>query len=356
MLKVAIVGCGKIADGHVEQIRATGRGEVVGVCDREPLMVEQLAVRMGIQGRFSDVEEMLRATRPDVVHVATPPDSHVPIACAAMRFGCHVFVEKPFALNEADARVILDVARELDKRVSVNYLYNFEPQALVLEGLLAQGALGDIVHLDTTFGYNLSGDYGLAVMADPAHWVHKLPGKLFHNVLDHVLGKVVGHLGDSTETQVLSFRRRRASGDPVIDALHDELRFLIRSGDTTVTGLVSAHGRPPANTLRVVGTRDTVELDYATRTLVHSASWSQPSALGRLLPAWKQADQYRRNAWRNLGLFRRHEFHYFEGMRVLLKRFYDAVEGKGPDPIEPAHVLRVCRIIDQIVAGMAEAR
>jgi predicted dehydrogenase len=356
LLKVVIVGCGKIADGHVEQVRAIGRGEVIAVCDREPLMVEQLAVRMGIEGRFSDVEEMLRRTRPDVVHIATPPESHLPIACAALRFGCHVFVEKPFALNESDARVILDVAREQARRVSVNYLYNFEPPGLMLERLLAKGALGEIVHLDTTYGYNLGGDYGLAVMADPAHWVHRLPGRLFHNVLDHVLAKVVGHLGDSMETQVLSFRRRRASGDPVIDALDDELRFVVRSGGTTVTGLVSAHGRPVAHTLRVVGTRDTVELDYTARTLVHSANWSEPSALGRLFPAWTQARQFRDNAWRNLGLFRRHEFHYFECMRVLLRRFYDAIEGKGPDPIEPAHVLRVCRIIDQIVVGMAAAR
>ena len=37
MLRVGIIGCGKIADGHVEQIRAIGRGEVVAVCDREPL-------------------------------------------------------------------------------------------------------------------------------------------------------------------------------------------------------------------------------------------------------------------------------------------------------------------------------
>ena len=42
-------------------------------------------------------------------------------------------------------------------------------------------------------------------------------------------------------------------------------------------------------TLRVVGTKDTVELDYTGRTLVHSASWSQPSSLGRLFPAWVQA-------------------------------------------------------------------
>lgn len=290
MLRIGIVGCGKIADGHVEQVRATGRGDVVSVCDREPLMAEQLGTRLHVPSRYTDMAEMLRAERLDVVHIATPPDSHVAIACAAMKAGCHVFVEKPFALNEGQAQVILDCAADTGKRVSVNYLYNFETPGLELEELLAARSLGEIVHLDTHYGYNLAGDYGVAVMADPAHWVHRLPGKLFHNVLDHVLAKVVGHIGDDVTTQVLAFRRRPESGNAAVDAMGDELRFMLRSGSVTVSGLVSAHGRPAAHTLRVVGSSDTVELDYAARTLVRSARHWAAASVGRLatskLAAW----------------------------------------------------------------------
>jgi predicted dehydrogenase len=352
VLKIAIIGCGKIADGHVEQIRAIGRGEVVAVCDREPLMVEQLAVRMGIPGRYTDAQEMLNQCKPDVVHIATPPESHVALASLALNAGCHIFVEKPFALTASDAQIILDLASQLGKKVSVNYLYNFEPPGLELEKLLAKNALGEVLHLDTHYGYNLNGDYGLAVMSDPGHWVHRLPGKLFHNVLDHVLAKVVAHIGDDTEVQVLAFRRRPASGDPVLDTLSDELRFLLRSSGTTVTGLISAHGRPVAHTLRVVGTKSTVELDYTARALVSSVNWSQPSSLGRLFPAFVQAKAFGRNGLRNVGLFSRYEYHYFQCMRVLLNRFYDAIEKDAVDPIPPAHILRVCRVIDQLVLGM----
>lgn len=356
MLRIGIVGCGKIADGHVEQVRATGRGEVVAVCDREPLMSEQLKVRLGIPSGYTDMDDMLQRERLDVVHIATPPDSHVAIACAALNAKCHVFVEKPFALNERQALEILDCATAAGKRVSVNYLYNFETPGIELEKLLVAGALGEIVHLDTHYGYNLSGDYGVAVMADPAHWVHRLPGKLFHNVLDHVLAKVVAHLGDDFSTQVVAFRRRAASGNVAVDAMGDELRFMLRSGSVTVSGLVSAHGRPVAHTLRVVGTRDTVELDYAARTLVHSARQSQPSAIGRLFPPWMQARQFVRNGWRGLREFRRHEFHYFQCMRVLLNRFYDAIESGAPDPVPREHILRVCRAIDRIVIAMETGR
>lgn len=350
--RVALVGCGRIADGHVEQLRATGRGEVVAVCDREPLMAEQLATRFAVPARYADFTAMLAAEQPEVVHIATPPAAHLPLAREALEAGCHVFVEKPFTATAAEAAALLALGERHGRRIGVNYLYNFEAPMLELETLLARGALGRVVHLETAYGYNLGGDYGLAVMADPAHWVHALPGKLFHNVLDHVLAKLVPHLDDDPDVDVQAWRRRPAHGDPLLDAMPDELRFQIRSGDTSASGVISAHARPVAHTLTVRGTKDSVTLDIGARSLVPVPRQDQPSAIGRLLPAFVQARCWRRNAWRNLGRFRRHEFHYFQGMRVLLGRWYDALEGRGPDPVPPAHILRVARLIDAIVAGM----
>jgi predicted dehydrogenase len=354
MLRVGIVGCGKIADGHVEQVRAVGRADVVAVCDREPLMAEQLAARFRVAAWYDDLDTMLERERLDVLHIATPPDSHVALARLALAAGCHVFVEKPFALTASECRSILDAAGAAGRRAGVNYLYNFEAPGLELERVVGSGSLGEIVHLDTHYGYNLAGDYGVALMSDARHWVHRLPGKLFHNVLDHVLAKVVAHLGDEISTQACAFRRRPATGNAVVDAMPDELRFMLRSGAVTVSGNVSAHARPLSHTLRVVGTRDSVELDYAARTFVHSARQTQPSAIGRLVPPWVQARQFIANGWRNLQQFRRHEAHYFQCMRVLLHRFYDAVEGGAADPVPHAQILRVSLIVDQIVAAITE--
>ena len=63
MLRIAVVGCGKIADDHLDQIRRIQRVrpcKVVATCDREPLMAKQLAERFRIERHFSDPEEMLR--------------------------------------------------------------------------------------------------------------------------------------------------------------------------------------------------------------------------------------------------------------------------------------------------------
>lgn len=356
-LRAGIVGCGKIADGHAEQLRATGRARLVAACDREPLMTEQFQQRWGEMSRHDDLAAMIRAESLDVVHLATPPDSHVALACAALEMGCHVFVEKPFALDAAGTRRILECAQANGRRVGVNYLYNFETPALELQRLLADGALGEVVHVDTSYGYNLAGDYGMAVMADPAHWVHRLPGKLFHNVLDHVLAKVAPLLEDPVSVHATASRRRPATGEAAIDAMPDELRFLLEGANgVTVSGMVSSHARPIAHAMKVYGSRDTVELDYAARTLVRSARQTQPSALGRLFPPWVQGARHARNGLRNATDFARHRFHYFQCMRRLLDEFYDAIEGRGEDPVTHAQILRVATIIDAIVAALEDKR
>src|SRR3954464_1739178 len=103
MLKVAIVGCGKIADAHASQIGRIKGCEIVGVCDREPLMARQLYERFPIKQHYSDVGVMLSDARPDVVHIPTPPASHFDLAKLCLESGSHVYIEKPFTLNLRDA-------------------------------------------------------------------------------------------------------------------------------------------------------------------------------------------------------------------------------------------------------------
>src|SRR5439155_19465493 len=97
-LRVAIVGCGKIADAHAAQIRRMPQCDLVGVCDREELMARQLAERFGAKRCFVDLDDLLREATPDVVHITTPPQSHFDIARRCLEHGSHVYVEKPFTL------------------------------------------------------------------------------------------------------------------------------------------------------------------------------------------------------------------------------------------------------------------
>ncbi len=355
-LKVGIVGCGKIADGHVGEIRRVPGAALVAVCDLEPLMAEQLAVRFAIPNWYARFETMLERERPDVVHITTPPQSHPHLAEMAMAAGCHVFVEKPLALNATAAAGMIEQARRTGRKLSINYWYNFEPHALELRRWYETGLLGDAVHVESYFGYSLAGDFGAALLSDPDHWVHALPGKLFHNVLDHIVNKITPFLPDEDpEVTVVACRRRPARGDRAIDSVFDELRFILRGRQATGSGVFCAHAKPLGHTLRVYGTRNTAHADYQARTLTLEADQTIPSALGRLFPAFIQARRQRRAAWNNVRLFRRNQFHYFAGMKHLIESFYDSIRHGSPLPLEPAEILRIARIMDRIIAGVQRA-
>src|SRR6266446_7357993 len=80
MLRIAIVGCGKVADQHVHAIHRIDDCRIVALCDRELLMAKQLGERFDGSECFSNVSEMLQKTSPDVVHITAPPQSHFSLA------------------------------------------------------------------------------------------------------------------------------------------------------------------------------------------------------------------------------------------------------------------------------------
>src|SRR5207244_10211971 len=121
MLKVAIVGCGKIADSHASQIKRIEGCEIVGVCDSEPLMARQLYERFPAKRYFSDLTDLLSDARPDVVHITTPPESHFDIARLCLEGGCHVYVEKPLTLHAEEAQILVALANERGLKLTVGH-------------------------------------------------------------------------------------------------------------------------------------------------------------------------------------------------------------------------------------------
>lgn len=349
-LKIALVGCGKIADGHIEEIqKMRGRAQVVAVCDREPLMAEQAAVRYSVPRFYDRYEDMLEREAPDVVHVATPPQSHLPLARAAIDSGCHVYVEKPLAMNAAEARALVEHAKSAGKKLTVGYSYLFDPPALALAELIEQGALGEIVHVESFYGYNLSGPFGAAIVQDPAHWVHRLPGKLFQNNIDHILYRIAEFLPDDhPQIRAISCKRDpRAYGD-IRDELHDELRILVQGERATAYGTFSAHIRPAGNFTRVYGAKNTAHVDYTNRTVVLESAPSLPSAIGRLVPAFAQSRQYLAQGGKNVSRFLKADFHFFAGLSKLISRFYASIEQGSDPPIAYRDILRIAAMMDEI--------
>jgi predicted dehydrogenase len=343
-LRIAIVGCGKIADAHVEEIRKIPSVQLCAVCDLEPIMAEQLAVRYAVPRWYSDVEKLLDVEKPDVLHITTPPQSHLSLTKQAVAAGCHIFLEKPVALRHCDAEAIIKLAVEADRKLAVNYWPRFEAPALELRRLYETGVLGNPVHVESYIGYDLGGEFGLALMRDPEHWVRRLPGKLFQNVLDHVLNRITPFLDDDQPfIKAVAWR-----GEAGTDDILDELRVFIKGAKTSAYATFCAHARPVGQTLRVYGTRNTAHVDFNSRTVVLERKQGFPSALGRLFPPFLVAKDYLEQGLKNVNSFSHARSHYFDGMRRLLNEFYLSIERDSPLPIAYGEMLRVSEMMESI--------
>jgi predicted dehydrogenase len=152
----------------------------------------------------------------------------------------------------------------------------------------------------------------------------------------------------------MDYRRRDPSGNEVIDLVADELRFLLGGRKVSALGMISGYAKPVAHSLRVLGTMNSVTVNYQSRTVALDTDQVFPTALGRLPMAWQQAKQFSRAGRRNVKQFLRNDFHYFQGMRRLLRLFYDSIRTDGPPPIPHEQILRVSALIDSLVASMQQ--
>jgi predicted dehydrogenase len=350
-LRIAIVGCGKIADAHAAQIRRIAGCELVAVCDREELMARQLAERFGAERHFADLDDLLRGAMPDVVHITTPPQSHLEIARRCLDGGCHVYVEKPFTIDAGEAQSLIEAAEDAGRRLTVGHDGQFSPAARRMRDLVDGGYLGDsVVHMESYYGYDLGGDaYARAFLGDSNHWVRRLPGGLLHNVISHGIARIAEFLhGDRPFVSAHAFTSPTLSGKGVKD-LHDELRVtIVGEANTTAYFTFSSTMRPVLNQFRIFGPRNALLLDETQQSLVKLRGSAFKSYVERFVPPVIFAQQHIANAARNVRLFMRNEFHMDAGKKNLIEAFYRSIVEKTPVPIPYSQILLTARVMDAI--------
>jgi predicted dehydrogenase len=347
-LKVALVGCGKAADMHVSGIRRLDSARIVAVCDVEPLMAERLATRHDIAGCYSDFDELLAIEKPDVVHITTPPQSHLSLAMKAIDAGCHLFVEKPLALDAHEAAQLITHTERRARKLTIGYTYHFDPIVRMLRGLIQAEVMGEVVHLESFLGYDLNGSFASPILADRDHWVHKLSGKLFQNLLDHLLNKITEFLPDENPL-VQAYSWQMADRIPQLEFdLPDELRVVVIGEKKSAYATFSSHARPVRHLLTFYGTKNIAHLDFQNSTITLDRDSVWPGVLGRLASPFAQGWQHICEGRRNMFRFARSEYHFFEGFNYLLSEFYGSVVHDSPVPIPYREILRVATLIDEI--------
>jgi predicted dehydrogenase len=343
MLKVAIVGCGKIADSHAAQIQRIVGCEIVGVCDREPLMAKQLCERFPVKAYFTDLAELVDKARPDVIHITTPAESHFDVAKFCLEQRCHVYVEKPFTLYAEQAQHLVVLAERQGVKLTVGHNDQFSHVARRMRSLVQSGYLGGpAVHMESYYSYDL-GDpsYAHALFGDKNHGVARIAEFLTSdapNVIAH--GFVSQLLKQAGETEIV-----------------DELRVIISEEmGTTAYFTFSSQIRPAIHELRVYGPKNGLVLDQDHEILIKLRGQKFKSYADHFIPPVLFAKQHLGNCFSNARLFLGSDFHVDSGMKYLIESFYRSIRDDALVPIPYREILLTARIMDSIFEQLGASR
>ncbi|HKP08853.1 MAG TPA: Gfo/Idh/MocA family oxidoreductase [Microbacterium sp.] len=141
-LRCAIVGTGAIAHAHIKAISAYPHAELVAVTDLSRAAAEAFADTYGAPAVYDDLDALLAAEHPDVVHICTPPGAHAAQTLAAFAAGAHVVVEKPPAPSLDELQEMTDAAASAGRQLAVVFQQRTGTAPAHVKRLLDSGALG----------------------------------------------------------------------------------------------------------------------------------------------------------------------------------------------------------------------
>ena len=142
-LKGALIGCGFFAVNQMHGWRDAARAEIVAICDRNPERLKIVGDEFGIQRRYPDAAALFADGGFDFVDIATTVQSHLPLVTMAAALGVPVICQKPFALNIADAKSMVEACRAANVPLMVHENFRFQSPIQAVRNALKSGEIGE---------------------------------------------------------------------------------------------------------------------------------------------------------------------------------------------------------------------
>ena len=343
-MKVAIIGAGLVAKTfHIPAFQACEGVKITAIYDRKPEKAKALADAVGAEP-FSDYDELLRHGDIDAVSICTRTDLHCQMAVKAARAGKNIFLEKPMAASEAEAKEILDETQKNGVTFMLGMLNRFRTETMFINERRTQGNMGDIYHTDVRWirrrgipsnGWfvqkSLSGggagiDIGVHAI-DTAWYLMGCPEPIAVSAVTH------SRLGDA-KAKGLSSWGTEAPADRPMD-VEETAVALVRFAEgksMTVTVSWAINGPEEDFNLKVYGTKEGASLNPF---VIYG---QEEGYCADITPLFVRDD-----AWK-------------EGFRNGIQHFVDCVQ-KGEIPITSAeNCYKVQRIIGAMYASASAGR
>jgi len=322
-LRVALIGCGRIARVHLRYLQQIPGIEVVGFCDRDLERARELQREAGAGDAFRDESDLLRVPL-DAVHVLTPPATHEGAAITALEHGVHVLVEKPMATTAEAAKRMKDAATVAGRILCVDHNRLFDPAVIQARALVAGGAIGSLLSVEAYQGVNVQ--EGGPAATPLAMWLNLGP---------HPLYLLRAFLGEVTEWH--------ACAGPL-----GELRAVLKGTQALGSLFFSPGTTPYLNALTLYGTSGTLHLDLNTMTLVRRRERRLPKMLAKAALNVDEALQLLGGTVRTTLKVATRRLGTYPGIGVVIRRFYDSIRSAGEPPVTGADGQAIVELLDRI--------
>lgn len=343
-MKIAIVGCGLNSDYHIRFAKAYPGIEILGVVDRDSAKAAECAARQGIARHFSSVKELLASCKPDVVHIITPPNTHFAVAKEVIEGGCNLIIEKPLALNYEEAKELYELAEKKGVKLSAMHNHFFDPCMLKARELVESGKAGRIINVESFYGLNTRID---AFRKYPAPgvlpWLYSMPGGVYHDFMPHALYVMLPFLGRCEEMHL----EEKSFGE-LPQNISDELRVMVKGEKAFGMLTFSFAAKPFHHFVRIYGTKMMIFVNFDTMTMTCHPVSGLPKAAQKATYNLSESLQLFKSTVSNVWNFGRGKLKPYQGMMILIHRFYDAVAGKGPVPVPKEEALSVIEMMDRM--------
>ncbi len=356
-LRAAVVGSGAISKEHLTFLsgrsHTTGpvddRIELVAVCDRSPVSAANGASQFKAKASYTDIETMLAAEDLDVIHILTPPASHVPLATMCLEAGANVICEKPITSSAGELEQLLAVAERSQRQIMESHNYRFNDGYRALTEALRHGRLGRLTDVEIRICLPVAdptGRFGDPNLPSP---IHDMPAGVLHDFTTHFAYLLLGLTGE------IKFHRVAAAWSNHRGLTHfryDDLDALL-IGDTS-GGPVHARLRfdagsaPDTFTMTVRGTSGWMETDLFQphlRTVIPRTGGEQLSPIVNQLA---NGLGLARDGVVNFGrkLLQQTPYH---GLHRMLDEAYRAISSDQPFPVTPCDMLASAQLVDQLL-------
>jgi len=205
MYRVSVCGAGRAATEltlpafDLLKSHNSKRMSIVSVADIDGDKASMLAKRFGVQNVFTDVSEMLRKDKPNIMVINTPVKSHYSLAMEAIDEGVNFIIEKPATETVKELREIREAARKAGVKGMVVHNYRFLPGWRRALEWYKKGKLGSILHVDRIWMSPAQLD---RMEKDKGGWWHQIPGGRLADSLPHHLYVAYPFVGEMTVEHV----------------------------------------------------------------------------------------------------------------------------------------------------------